>query len=43
VRNWDALCFEDLRLKSLAETKHAKSWRDASFGELLRQVLPMEP
>ena len=25
-------------LKALARTKHAKSWLDAAFGELLRQV-----
>ena len=27
-----------LSLKALARTKHAKSWLDAAFGELLRQV-----
>ena len=35
---WSVLCFEDLSLKSLARTKHANSWLDAAFGELLRQV-----
>jgi transposase len=29
---------EDLNLKSLAKTKQAKSWLDASFGELFRQI-----
>jgi putative transposase len=29
---------EDLNLKSLAKTKQAKSWFDASFGELFRQI-----
>jgi putative transposase len=38
VITWSVLCFEDLSLKSLAKTKHAKSWLDAAFGELLRQV-----
>jgi putative transposase len=32
------ICFEHLSLKALARTKHAKSWLDAAFGELLRQV-----
>src|SRR6516162_11227394 len=35
---WSVLCIEDLSLKALARTKHAKSWLDAAFGELLRQV-----
>ena len=35
---WSVICFEDLSLKALARTKHAKSWLDAAFGELLRQV-----
>jgi putative transposase len=38
VATWSVICFEDLSLKSLAKTKHAKSWLDAAFGELLRQV-----
>ncbi|HXW92202.1 MAG TPA: RNA-guided endonuclease TnpB family protein, partial [Terriglobales bacterium] len=38
VGSWSVLCFETLSLKSLARTKQAKSWRDAAFGELLRQV-----
>jgi putative transposase len=38
VATWSVVCFEDLSLKSLAKTKHAKSWLDAAFGELLRQV-----
>jgi putative transposase len=38
VTTWSVICFEDLTLKSLARTKHAKSWFDAAFGELLRQV-----
>jgi len=38
IESWDAVCFEDLSLKSLAKTKHAKSWLDASFGEFLRQI-----
>jgi len=38
VLMWSVLCFENLSLKSLAKTKHAKSWLDAAFGELLRQV-----
>ena len=38
VITWSVLCFEDLSLKALARTKHAKSWLDAAFGELLRQV-----
>jgi putative transposase len=29
---------EQLSLKSLVKTKHAKSWLDAAFGERLRQV-----
>jgi putative transposase len=37
VEKWDVLCFEDLNLNSLVKTKHAKSWLDAAFGELLRQ------
>ena len=28
VTTWSVLCFEDLTLKSLARTKHAKSWLD---------------
>src|SRR5215469_6925553 len=35
---WSVICFERLGLKTLARTKHAKSWLDAAFGELLRQV-----
>ena len=35
---WSVICFEDLSLKALARTKHAKSWLDAAFGDLLRQV-----
>jgi putative transposase len=38
VTTWSVLCFEHLSLKALARTKHAKSWLDAAFGELLRQV-----
>ena len=38
VSTWSVLCFEHLGLKALARTKHAKSWLDAAFGELLRQV-----
>ena len=38
VATWSVVCFEDLSLKSLAKTKHAKSWLDAAFGELLRQI-----
>jgi len=38
VITWSVICFEDLSLKALARTKHAKSWLDAAFGELLRQV-----
>ena len=38
VATWSVVCFEDLSLKSLAKTKHAKSWLDAAFGELLREV-----
>ena len=36
VTTWSVICFEDLSLKALARTKHAKSWLDAAFGELLR-------
>ena len=36
VQRWDVVCVEDLNLKSLAKTKQAKSWLDASFGELFR-------
>jgi len=38
VQRWDAVCVEDLDLKSLAKNKQAKSWFDASFGELFRQI-----
>ena len=38
VATWSVVCFEDLSLKSLVKTKHAKSWLDAAFGELLRQI-----
>jgi putative transposase len=38
VTTWSVICFENLSLKSLARTKHAKSWLDTAFGELLRQV-----
>ncbi|HKE21031.1 MAG TPA: zinc ribbon domain-containing protein, partial [Bryobacteraceae bacterium] len=38
VITWSVICFEHLSLKALARTKHAKSWLDAAFGELLRQV-----
>jgi putative transposase len=38
VQRWDAVCVEDLSLKSLAKTKQAKSWFDAAFGELFRQI-----
>jgi putative transposase len=38
VITWSVICFEDLSLKALARAKHAKSWLDAAFGELLRQV-----
>jgi putative transposase len=38
VERWDVVCVEDLNLKSLAKTKQAKSWLDASFGELFRQI-----
>ena len=38
VITWSVICFEDLSLKALARTKHAKSWLDAACGELLRQV-----
>ena len=38
VATWSVVCFEQLSLKSLVKTKHAKSWLDAAFGELLRQV-----
>ena len=38
ISTWEVVCFEDLSLRSLAKTKHAKSWLDASFGELLRQM-----
>ena len=38
VQWWDVVCVEDLNLKSLAKTKQAKSWLDASFGELFRQI-----
>jgi hypothetical protein len=37
VERLDAVCVEDLNLKSLAKTKQAKSWFDAAFGELFRQ------
>ena len=38
MATWSVVCFERLSLKSLVKTKHAKSWLDAAFGELLRQV-----
>ena len=38
MATWSVVCFEQLSLKSLVKTKHAKSWLDAAFGELLRQV-----
>jgi putative transposase len=38
VQRWEVVCVEDLNLKSLAKTKQAKSWLDASFGELFRQI-----
>jgi putative transposase len=38
VQRWDVLCVEDLNLKSLAKSKQTKSWFDASFGELFRQI-----
>jgi putative transposase len=38
VITWSVICFENLSLQALARTKHAKSWLDAAFGELLRQV-----
>jgi putative transposase len=38
IAPWSVVCFEDLSVESLAKTKHAKSWLDAAFGELLRQV-----
>ena len=38
VAAWSVICFENLSLKSLAKTKLAKSWLDAAFAELLRQV-----
>jgi putative transposase len=38
VITWSVICLKDLSLKALARTKHAKSWLDAAFGELLRQV-----
>jgi putative transposase len=38
VERWDVVCVEDLNLKSLAKTKQAKSWLDAAFGELFRQL-----
>ena len=38
VITWSVLCFEHLSLMALRRTKHAKSWLDAAFGELLRQV-----
>ena len=38
VKTWSVLCFEQVSLRALARTKHAKSWLDAAFGELLRQV-----
>jgi hypothetical protein len=38
VQRWDALCVEDSNLRSRAKTKRAKSWFDASFGELFRQI-----
>jgi hypothetical protein len=38
VERWDVVYVEDLNLKSLAKTKQAKSWFDASFGELFRQL-----
>jgi putative transposase len=38
VATWSVVCFEQLSLKSLVKTKQAKSWLDAAFGELLRQV-----
>ena len=38
VMTWSVICFADLSLKTLARTKHAKSWLDAAFEELLHQV-----
>ena len=38
VLTWSVPCFEQVSLKALARTQHAKSWRNAAFGELLRQV-----
>ena len=38
VQRWDVVCVEDLNLKSLAKNKQAKSWFDASFGELFRRI-----
>ena len=37
VATWSVICFENVSLKSLPKTKHAKSWLDGAFGELLRQ------
>jgi putative transposase len=38
VRDHDLICVEDLNIAGLARTKLARSFADAAFGELLRQV-----
>jgi len=38
VRRFDLLAVEDLNLRGLARTKLARSFADAAFGELLRQL-----
>ena len=38
VRNYDAICIEDLNVKGLARTKLAKSVLDAAHGETRRQL-----
>ena len=38
VRNYDAVCIEDLSVKGLARTKLAKSIHDASLGQFRRQL-----
>jgi len=38
VRRYDLLCVEDLNIAGLAKTKLARSFADAAFGALLRQL-----
>ena len=38
ISSWDAMAFERLAIAGLAKTKQAKSWHDAGFGELLKQI-----